>query len=273
VFYAPGADIRLGAHIGYERNSFEEDGAIYGLEARWQPSPRTQLSGFAEHRFFGTAWRLAFDHRTPAFAWNVLSTRTVETSAETLVELPATDNVAAALDAMFTTRFPDPVERARAVNDFINSRGLPTSTLQPIALRQQQLSVVKLNMASVSMIGVRNTVSLSGYHARREDALDASQIPTGGSNTNNTQVGAAIALTHQLTRSHSVAVLADWSRITAPAQFGGERTIQKALRLQANLRPAPRTTLVVGARYRVLDSNSSVSGHEEALFFELDHRF
>ena len=271
--YAPGADIRLGLHTGYERTSFHENGAIYGIDAKWEPSPRTLLSAVGERRFFGTAWRLAFDHRTPSFAWNILSTRTLETSAQTLIDLPATNNVAAALDSIFTTRFPDPVERARAVQDFITSRGLPTSTLQPIALRQRQLSVINLNVATVAWIGVRNTVSLSAFHSRRQDALDASVIPSGGSLTNNTQVGASAAVTHQLTPSYSLIASADWSRIAAPAEFGGNRTTQQTARLQVNMRTAPKTTLVVGARYRMLNSSTSVSGNEKAAFVGLDHRF
>jgi len=273
VLYAPGADIRLGLHAGYERTSFDENGAIYGIDAKWQPSPRTQLSAFGEHRFFGSSWRLAFDHRTPLFAWNILSSRTLETSTQSQIDLPPTSNLAALLDGMFSARFPDPAERARAVQDFITSRGLPTSTLQPIALRQQQLGILNLNLATVSLIGVRNTVSLSGYHSRRQDALDPSVIPSGGAATNNTQIGASAALTHQLTPSNSLVASADWSRITAPEEFGGDRTTQKTVRLQVNLRPAPRTILVFGARYRVLDSNTSVSGNEEAVFVGLDHRF
>jgi uncharacterized protein (PEP-CTERM system associated) len=273
ILYSPGADIRLGVHAGYERTSFDENGAIYGVDAKWEPSPRTVLSGFGERRFFGSSWRLAFDHRTPAFAWNILTSRTLETSAQTQIDLPPTSSVAALLDGMFTTRFPDPAERARAVQDFITSRGLPTSTLQPISLRQQQLGILNLNLATVALIGIRNTVSLSGYHSRRQDALDASVIPSGGSSTNNTQVGASVAITHQLTPAHALTASADWSRITAPAEFGGERTTQQGVRLQVNMRPTPRTTLVAGARYRVLDSNTSVSGSEEAVFVGLDHRF
>ena len=276
MLYAPGADIRLGVHTGYERTSFDtpgQSGVFYGLDAKWQPSPRTLLSALGERRFFGSAWRLAFNHRTPAFAWNILSTRTLETSAQALFELPASNNVAALLDTMFTTRFPDPVERARAVQDFITSRGLPTSTLQPIALQQQQLSVINRNVATVSLIGVRNTVSLSAYHSRRQDALDASVIPSGGSLTNNTQVGASVAATHQLTPSYALTASADWSRISAPAEFGGERTAQKTARLEVNLRAAPKTSVVAGARYRVLDSNTTVSGHEVAVFAGLAHRF
>ena len=273
ILFAPGADIRLGAHAGYERTSFDENGAIYGVDLKWQPSPRTQFSGFGEHRFFGTAWRLAFDHRTPLFAWNMFSARTLETSAQSLVDLPATNNLAAVLDGMFTTRYPDPVERARAVQDFITARGLPTSTLQPIALRQQQLSIIKLNTATFTLIGTRNTISLNGYHTHRQDALDAGTIPSGGSASNNTQYGASIALTHQLTPSQGLVASADWSRITSPAEFGGERTTQHTLRMQLNSRPTPRTTLGIGARYRVLDSNVSVSGNEKAVFVGLDHRF
>lgn len=276
VLYAPGVDLRLGIHTGYERTSFDtpgQNGVLYGVDAKWQPSSRTRLSALGERRFFGSAWSLAFDHRTPAFAWNILSTRTLQTSAQALVDLPATDNVAALLDGMFTTRFPDPVERARAVQDFIASRGLPTSSLQPIALQQQQLSVVNLNKATVALIGVRNTVSFSAFHSRTRDALDASAIPSGGSLTNNTQVGASVDLTHRLTPNYALTASADWSRISALAAFGGDRTIQQTARLQLNVLVAPKTTAAAGARYRLLDSNTAFSGHEAAVFVGLDHRF
>ncbi|MFL6661041.1 MAG: TIGR03016 family PEP-CTERM system-associated outer membrane protein, partial [Rhizobacter sp.] len=108
VDYAVSAEFTAGVRAGRERTSLvtvDAERNIYGLQARWQPSPRTTLSVFDEKRFFGQAWRLAFDHRLPQVAWNVLLSRTLDTAPQSLFDLPATENVAALLDAAFTTRF------------------------------------------------------------------------------------------------------------------------------------------------------------------------
>ena len=276
VLYAPDPEINLGLHGGYERTSFDtpgENGLIYGVDVKWQPSPRTLVSGFAERRFFGTSWSLAFDHRTPTFAWNILSSRTLQTSPQSVFNLPASDNVAGLLDGIFTTRYPDPTERAKVVGDFIAAQGLPTSTLQPIVLRQQRLSIVRLNVATVALIGVRNTASLSAYQGRTEDAVNTAAASGAGSFSNNSQLGTSFAFTHRLTPLYSLTAYADWSRIRALGGFGGERTTQKTVRLRFDVRVARRTNAFAGARYRQLDSNSTVSGNEEAVFVGIDHSF
>jgi uncharacterized protein (PEP-CTERM system associated) len=277
TLYALSPDLNFGVHGGYERTSFETPGEgpwIYGIDGKWQPTPRTLLSVFAEERFFGGSWRLAFDHRTPAFAWNIVSSRTLQTAPQSAFELPATNNVAALLDGIFTTRYPDPVERARAVQNFIASQGLPTSTSQATALQQQQLSIVNLNMATVTLLGIRNTVTASAYQSRTADAAVVdSGLPAGNSFTNNNQVGASLAVTHKLTPSYTLLASADWSRITSAPGFGNERTAQKTARLWLNLTATPRSSAFVGTRYTLLDSNTAVSGHAATVFAGVDYRF
>jgi uncharacterized protein (PEP-CTERM system associated) len=277
TLYALSPDLTFGVHGGYERTSFDTPGQgpwIYGVDGKWTPSPRTQLTAFAEERFFGASWRLAFDHHTPLVAWNIVSSRTLQTAPQSVFDLPATNNVAALLDGIFASRYPDPVERARAVQNFIASQGLPTATQQATSLQEQQLSVVNLNMATVTVLGSRNTLTLSGYQTRTADAATVNTgLPTGSSFTNNDQYGASLAATHKLTPAYILTALADWSRITSLPGFGDERTVQKSARLWLNVSVSPRTTTFVGLRYTQLDSNTAVSGRETALFAGLDHHF
>jgi hypothetical protein len=254
---------------GYERSSFDRTGR--STASTPNGSLRPDQLAFGEHRFFGSAGdshstiarRIRLEHPLPAHARNL---------GPTQIDLLQSATSRHSWTAC-SRRVSRSVERARAVQDFITSRGLPTSTLQPIALRQQQLGILNLNLATVALIGIRNTVSLSGYHSRRQDALDASVIPSGGSSTNNTQVGASLAVTHQLTPSHNLTASADWSRITAPGEFGGERTTQQGVRLQVNMRPTPRTTWspgsVIACSIRTLGQRQS----KEAYSSRLDHRF
>ena len=274
--YGIGSEWTLGVHAGRERTSFvTEDGRrdLYGVDVRWRPSPRTLFSVLQEHRFFGSAWRAAFEHRTPQFALSMVSARALDTTPQSVFDLPATDNVAALIDAAFTTRYPDPIERARIVQDFIARQGLPPSTLQPISLRAQRLSLVTLHSATVTLIGTRNSVSLTGYKTRTEDAIDTGPFALGTAATNNDQYGAAIALSHRLSPTMSLIASADWSRIRALEAVGGERSTQRTARVRLNVETGRKTTAYAGARYRDLDSNTVESGREGAIFVGLDHRF
>ncbi|HEX6707556.1 MAG TPA: TIGR03016 family PEP-CTERM system-associated outer membrane protein [Albitalea sp.] len=272
--YAFSAEFTAGVRVGRERTNLvalDDERTIYGLQARWQPSPRTTLSAFDEKRFFGQAWRLAFDHRLPQVAWNLVLSRSLDTTPQSLFDLPATNNVAALLDAAFTTRFPDPVERARVVQDLIARQGLPGATTHPTNIYTQRLSIVTLRSVSVALIGVRNTISLGAFQTRTEDAPEGGALATGAALTNNVQLGASAAWSHRLTPVMSMNLSAEWSRvraITAP-----DLTIERIARAQLTVQAGPKTSVFGGARYRDLDSNVAAEGREGAVFVGLDHRF
>lgn len=275
VNYAVTSEWSVGLRGGRERNDVAgadlPSESIYGFETRWQPSPRTTLSANGERRFFGNGWNLAFSHRRPRLAWNLSLNRGIDTTPQSLFDLPPTDNVAGLLDAMFTTRFPDPVERAGVVQEFIARQGLPNATTRPISLFAQRFSVATTRQASVSLIGARNTLTFSGFSARTEDALDSGPFAIGDASTNNVQHGATAVLSHRLTLLTALAVTADWSRIRALDAV--DETTERGLRVQINLQAGPKTNAVLGGRYRKIDSNVAFEGREGAVFMGLDHRF
>lgn len=274
VNYAFGEELTAGVRAGHERTSImtsNDRRNLYGVEGHWQPSPRTSLSAFEEKRFFGRSWQVGFDHRMPQMAWNVTLSRTLSTSPQALFNLPPTDNVAGLLDAMFTTRFPDPAERARAVQDFIARQGLPTSTFGPLNIYSQRLSLVTLRSVSVVLVGVRNSLTLTGFQSRTEDSPDAGTLANGTPATNNEQRGASALLSHRLSPTIGLNVSANWSRVQALQT--SDRSIQRSLRTQLNVQTSPRTAAFVGARYREFDSNVESDGREGAVFAGFDHRF
>ncbi len=272
--YTIGPELTAGVRAGRERTSLlplDPSHNIYGVQARWQPSPLTSLSAFEEKRFFGSAWRVAFDHRNPKVAWNVLLSRTLDTAPQSVFEMAPVDNVTALLDAMLISRFPDPVERAKIVQDMIARTGLPTQTLQPITLFTQRVSIVTTRSASVALLGVRNTLTLAAFQSRAEDAVPGGTLATGAASANNVQYGASAALSHRFTPTISVNVSADWSRIHAIR--APDVSIQRAARLRVSLQATPKTVAFAGARYRNLDSNVATEGKEGAVFVGLDHTF
>lgn len=274
--YALGEDFTAGVRGGYERNSFsalENKGSIYGVQAAWRPSERTSFSASREKRFFGTGWTVGFDHRVPGVAWNVSLQRSIDTSPQSLFTLPATDNLAALLDATFITRYPDPVERARIVQDFIAQRGLPLATLGATNIYSRRLSIVNNRTASLLFIGSRNTLALSGFSTRTQDAVDAGPFDTDSRVNNNTQYGAAIVFNRRLGAASGLSTSVEWRRIRALPGVGAGRSDEGRFQVQYSVQPAQRTSTFVGLRYRVLDSNTFADGEEGALFVGLDQRF
>jgi uncharacterized protein (PEP-CTERM system associated) len=257
-------DLSAGLRAGRERNNFSitADGGrnFYGAQAQWQPTQRTLLLADGENRFFGKGWRLGFDHRTPQFAFTVSLLRDVQSAPQSLLDLPATGNVRALLNAMFTTRFPDAAERARVVRQFMADQGLPSSTLGAAKLYSQR-------------VGARNAVALSGFHTRTEDLPGSTFSTIGLPSNNNIQYGTGLTWSHRVAADLNVASTLDWSRIQALEGVASGRSTQQGLRVQVNAQASRQTAGFVGGRYRKLNSNAAVAGREGSLYLGLDHKF
>lgn len=276
VNYALTPEFVVAVRGGVESNNLVsgvERRRISGVEANWTPSPRTTFNVYRENRFFGPAWRGAFSHRMPRVAFNVTVTRNVETAPQSVFELPATANVAGLLDQMYTTRYPDPVERARVVQDVINRNGLPTSTAGATALLSDRVSLATRREASLAFNGVRNTLTLTGYHVLIEDLPDSGALVTGTALGNNVQQGGSVLLNHNLSPLLALNVALDWSHIRALGAVGNEQTRQRNARVQVNVKVSPKTNAFLGGRHRTIDSNVVQEGKESGVFVGMDHRF
>jgi hypothetical protein len=245
VEYAVGPDVTAGVRLGRERASLPgiEEGwhRIYGVQAKWQPSPRTTLSLFDENRFFGNAWKLNFGHHGQRVSWNVSLSRTLDTSPQALFDQP----------------------------------GIPAFTAQPIGIYYQRVSVTTSRTAAVTLNGVRNIVTLGAFGMMTEDAAKSGPLATGAGATNNNQRGGSIAWARRLTPLTMSTVSFEWARMTALRTDLSiwDNTIQRTTRLQVHTQAAVGTSVVAGMRYRDLDSSIATFGHEAAVFAALDHRF
>jgi uncharacterized protein (PEP-CTERM system associated) len=276
VDYALDADLKVGVRGGYERNSFFATDSlrpIYGVELTWRPTPRTKLAAFEEERYFGSAWRLEFDHRMPFLAWSLLASRGTESATQGLLQLPASGNVAGLLDELFTTRFTDPIERAQKVREYMAQQGLPDSTQNATRLFSQRLSLATRSNGSVALIGVRSSLVVSGFYRRTTDAPEAGDLATGRSVNNNVQRGFDVILSHRVTPVISLTVACDFSRAQALASVGTERTTQAGGRVGATVQLAPKSSLSVGGTATKLVSNTLVSGRQISIYAGLNHSF
>jgi len=269
----------LGVHGGYEKtnlvtNTDKQESPIYGFEMRWKPSERTDLDWLWEERFFGPSWHFRFDHRMPRVAFNVVLSRDVESFAQSFLTLPATNNVAGLLDAAFTTRFPDPTERARAVANLMAQQGLPSSLAAPTSLAAQRVTVVTERGVQFLVTGVRNSLVLGAYSNRTQDLSDSIFVVTGSTPLDVLQEGGSFTFSHQVTTLTALNLIG-WVSRNRDVDTS-TRTYQRGVRLQMTREVGPKTTVYVGARAQNFDSNAAgvaPKGDEHAAFVGLGHRF
>lgn len=276
VDYAISPELMVALRGGQESNNLAggvQRRGIAGYEVKWDPSPRTTLNGYRESRFFGHAWKLAFNHRMPRLAWTLIATRDLQTGTQSQFDLPVTGNVGSLLDAMYTTRYPDPAQRALIVQQFMARNGLPSSLATPLTLVSDRVSIVTRREATVAFNGVRNTLTVSAYRVRTEDADGVINLPTGTLDGNNVQSGASLLLSHRLSQLVTLNFTQDWSRIRSIGSALGDETTQQGTDLRANLQLAPRTSAFFGGRYRKLDSTLVLDGQEKAVYLGLAHIF
>lgn len=279
ISYAVAQGLAFGVRGGYEKTNLVVDNAehtIYGVEATWRPSERTDLNGNWERRFFGNGWRLAFNHRMPRVAWSIGLSRDVASFPEAFLTLPPTNNVAALLDAAFTTRFPDPTERARIVADLMARQGLPSSLATETSLFTQRVSLLTSRSGTVTFLGVRNSLAISIFSSKTQALPDSVFSLLPGAVGDLDQKGASVSLSHQFSAVTSFNVTGSATRTTGFVEGQDSTSRQRTLRMQVTHQLAPKSSAFVGARSQKFDSNAPGIANdvrENAAFVGLAHRF
>ena len=277
VIWRPDAQWQVFASGGYERNRFpltESEGAIYGIGISWKPTERTTLDTAWEHRFFGNSYRFSFDHRTPRTAWTLSASRNISSYPEQLANVPAGSFLPLVLNAILTSRIPDPTERLRFIQDYISDRGLPLVLSSPLAIYSQQIYLQELASATVGLIGARNTVVFTIYRSKSEaiTGTGAALPPVIGGLNNTTQVGGSATWAYQLTPTATLTVTGFLSRSDANEPFS-TKADQRSLRVAITRPISPKTTAFAGARYQALDAELQNSYREAAAFAGFHYSF
>lgn len=269
-------DLAVGLRWGVERNSVTRPGEtlrILGTQFRWAPSDRTLISGFREDRFFGNGWRFEFRHRMPRLAWSLDLGRSVESGLQSLAQLPASTNVTALLDAMFTTRFPDPIERARVVREYMGRQGLPAALAEARTLTSQRLSLVTSRGLRTAWNGPTGTIALNVYSITTADLIDPDPLASNLGLRNNHQRGVALSYAQRLSAVTGITLTADAGEIRTLRTFGDGVSRQSGLRASLNQALTPRAALSAGLGVRRLESNVEQPGESVQLFIGLDQTF
>lgn len=276
--YAVDPQLVLGVIAGSERSEFalrEHTDTVYGVRASWQPTERTDLTAAVEHRFFGTGWEAQFTHRTPFLSVNLRSFREPTAQPSSQILSPGGGTTSELLDAILTTRYPDPVAREALVRTIINDLGLPETLTGPVEVFADYAQLQQGTSLSVALLGRRTTLALA-VHARRYRQLARSDDPLGPEASfasDNEQLGVSIDLTRRLTLQTSVSLALRASRVEGLGSRDGDFTREKSARLSLQHALSPDTSVTLGARRQLLDSNVSAPARESAAFAAVNHRF
>ncbi|QJD99885.1 TIGR03016 family PEP-CTERM system-associated outer membrane protein [Massilia forsythiae] len=169
----------------------------------WTPSARTSLQASFGRRYFGKTGSLAFSHRMRRSVWTADYTDAVTTTRSQFL-LPATVNTAAMLDNLFSSSYPDPVQRQQAVQAYIASAGLPASLANSINYLTNRYIRVKRLQGAVAFRGAHSDLVLTVFRDERTAlSLQESDSPLTGNqlsslNDNTRQRGATANFAYRL---------------------------------------------------------------------------
>jgi uncharacterized protein (PEP-CTERM system associated) len=257
--------VGLLARAGYEDYGYRivgpgAGGSAWGAGFEWAPTPRTFLSALAGERFYGDTYFLDFRHRTRLTAWSAGYSEDI-TSARSLFFLPATTSTSGYLDTLFSSRFPDPQARQKAVQEFIAQAGLPPNLSAPINFYTSQLFLAKRWSASVGLLGVRNTL-IAGIYKDTREALPSNIAQAGmgdfvASDTIS-QTGGTLVWNHQLSGRSALNVAAAYTRYEYLDTGRIDRLADAGVSLSRQLQPRLSASLT----YRRLENDSNFDGSD-----------
>lgn len=274
-----GGELRLGALVGQDRSDYllsSHVDPLYGGALDWTPGPRTHLELEVEHRYFGESGRLRLEHRTPFLTIAIDLRRQPLDATSSFGTLGQGVDLRSALDSILTTRFPDPATRAGVVDAIVASRGLDTRSAGAINLVGDYPQLQTAAQGSLTLLGVRDTLSLSAY-ALTTRALTRDGDPLGGlasATADNRQRGATFQLEHRLGAQLSAVLLGNWSRIQGLGA-STERSEEQAWRISLLDHLSRRSDLTVGLQWNRFETNAAGQRSFDATLglVGLSHRF
>jgi uncharacterized protein (PEP-CTERM system associated) len=257
--------VALLARAGYEDYHYRvvgpgASGSAWGAGFEWAPTPRTALTTLAGERFYGNTYFLDFRHRTRLTAWSAGYSEDI-TSARSLFFLPATTSTSGYLNTLYSSRFPDPVAREKAVEEFIARAGLPQNLSDPTNFYTSELFLLKRWHASLGLLGVRNTLIANIFKDTREALPGNLALTSNGDfliSDEIRQTGGSLAWNHRLSGRSALNVGGTYTRIEFPETGQIDKRAEGEVSLSRQFQPRVSGSLA----YRRVDNDSNFAGSD-----------
>lgn len=245
------------------------EGPSWSAGIDWTPSARTRLAATAGQRFFGNAYSFDFSHRARLTTWGAGYSESVTTTRSEFF-IPATTSTVGYLDTLFLSRFPDPVARQKAVEEFIARTGLPPGLDAPINVFTTQLFLVKTWNASAGILGVRNVLIANLFGLTSEGLAGDFVLPTAPNTS--IQTGTSLLWNWRMTALNDWKLAAAYRRNESPNT--GEIAYVTHVTMGLTRHFQPRLSGSLNYRFQQNDSNFSGSDYtENAVIATLQTRF
>jgi uncharacterized protein (PEP-CTERM system associated) len=282
--YKVDPQLQVSLRAGYEKDRFPLSGSqnvIYGAGGQWNPTDRTKISGFWEHRFFGSSYSLDASHRLPRVSMSAKFARQLNTYPQSALTIPAGADVAAFVDAAFTTRIPDPAERALAVQQFLAQSALPPTLATPVNVFSAQVQLQTTGNVTAVLLGARHSIALNAFYLKSVAISgEGSPLPPALQfGQDSTQSGGGASYSHRITSHTNLTASATYSRTEGNRNDGaladlGSRNVY--FNVGATTTFGARTSANAGvsySRYRPEDGIDSAGTSAWNAFVGLNYRF
>ena len=272
--FVVGPELSFSARGGREINNLvsldRQSHVTSGFGLVWNPTERTRFTLDRDRRYFGHSHSIRFEHRTPKTVWKYLDVRDVSSGASSnSVANPVT--VFDLLFAQLASEVPDPVQRALIVNDFMQRMGISPNALAVGGFLTAASSLQRRQELSFALIGVRTTITVSGFRTEGSRLDTVSTVVDDLANGNVLrQRGLSVTAAHRLTPDSSLMLTA--SQLNTSGTVGDRSTRLRSGLLTWSSRVGSRTHLSLGARHVRFASNTTPYT-ESALIGTLTLRF
>jgi uncharacterized protein (PEP-CTERM system associated) len=269
----------LGAVAGLDRSDLADrthTDPLYGVTLLWNPWPRTSLAASVEHRFFGASGSIVLRHRTPFMSFLVSLHRGPATVSSALGQVDAELDLRPFLDAILTTRNPDPMVRRGLVQSLVGTRALDVRLPSAIDVVAGYPQLASSARATWVFLSPRNTAALTLYRQTlRQLTRDDDPPLVAGADNDSRRAGASFQFSRRLTPQLSADAIVRWSKITGLAARAGESSQERVHRLAVSRTLSPRTGISAGVRHSRFSSNArGEHGYNATLaFVGLRHSF
>lgn len=262
--------LRLTVSGGQEANNFASPDKVthttHGYGFDWNPTERTQISGFKEKRFFGDGHRYSFSHRLPLTSISFSDTRDVSV----LPNQFATVGMGTIFDLfkqicsqLLASQYSNPIqldsEANKCANFEIVQTGIPANTQVTSSFLTSRATIQRRQQLALAMQGSRNTLTVMFNRSENQSILASDSVSDDffANNTNSIkQRGITVNVSHQLTGQSNATLMASRQDST-----GAGSTVQKVTTTmyQGSLvsKLGPKTTGTLTVRHTKFDTVGS----------------
>ena len=272
--YSVTPQLSVSAHAGREAVNYtsfdKQSSGTSGFGVSWSPSEMTKLSASRDHRSFGEAHSLSFEHRTARTAWRFTDSKDVS-ATPSQTGFASFGSIYDILYSQFASIEPNPVSRAQLVNAFLQANGISPHAVVVSSFLTSAVSLTRGQDLSFALLGVRDTVT---FIATRSESTRLDTLSTAVDDFTSSslvrQRGFSVNYAHRVTPDYSLGILVSQQSTSGDSSL--QDTTLRFLNVNVTGRVGKQATASVGVRH-VVSSGSTAPYVENAVIGSLNVQF